>query len=83
MEHAKTCQRPISLERRLAATYLVAGLVTAGLAGCAAGPDFQRPTAPDVARYTATPVADRGSKPEPPKIPSADQRGLSRARSMG
>jgi len=36
MEHAKTCQRPISLERRLAATYLVAGLVTAGLAGCAA-----------------------------------------------
>lgn len=59
MEHAKTCQRPISLERRLAATYLVAGLVTAGLAGCAAGPDFQRPTAPDVARYTATPVADK------------------------
>ena len=55
MEHAKTCPRPISLERRLAATYLVAGLVTAGLAGCAAGPDFQRPTAPDVARYTATP----------------------------
>ena len=52
MEHAKTCQRPISLERRLAATYLVAGLITAGLAGCAAGPDFQRPTAPDVARYT-------------------------------
>jgi len=37
----------------------VAALVTAGLAGCAAGPDFQRPTAPDVARYTATPVADR------------------------
>ena len=26
---------------------------------------------------------DGGSKPEPPKIPSADQRGLSRARSMG
>lgn len=25
----------------------------------------------------------RGSKPEPPKIPSADQRGLSLARSMG
>lgn len=56
MEHAKTCQRPISLERRLAATYLVAGLITAGLAGCAAGPDFKRPTAPDVARYTAIPV---------------------------
>ena len=28
-------------------------------------------------------VRERGSKPEPPKIPSADQRGLSRARSMG
>ena len=28
-------------------------------------------------------VRNRGSKPEPPKIPSADQRGLSRARSMG
>lgn len=28
-------------------------------------------------------AAWRGSKPEPPKIPSADQRGLSRARSMG
>ena len=27
--------------------------------------------------------SSRGSKPEPPKIPSADQRGLSRARSMG
>ena len=28
-------------------------------------------------------LLSRGSKPEPPKIPSADQRGLSRARSMG
>lgn len=27
------------------------------LAGCAAGPDFRRPAAPDVAGYTATPVA--------------------------
>lgn len=26
-----------------------------GLAGCAAGPDFKRPAAPDVADYTATP----------------------------
>lgn len=31
---------------------LVAGL----LAGCAAGPDFVRPAAPDVAEYTSTPV---------------------------
>lgn len=27
-----------------------------GLAGCAAGPDFKRPAAPEVADYTATPV---------------------------
>lgn len=59
MAHAKTCQRPISLERRLAVTCLVAGLLATGLAGCAAGPDFQRPSTPDVARYTATPVTDR------------------------
>jgi NodT family efflux transporter outer membrane factor (OMF) lipoprotein len=29
------------------------------LAGCAAGPDYKRPTGPEVARYTATPVAVR------------------------
>lgn len=29
------------------------------LAGCAAGPDFKRPSAPEVAGYTATPVAVR------------------------
>lgn len=29
------------------------------LAGCAVGPDFKRPSAPEVAGYTATPVADR------------------------
>ena len=32
---------------------------------------------------TVLPGPGWGSKPEPPKIPSADQRGLSRARSMG
>lgn len=37
--------------RALAASMLV-GL----LAGCAAGPDFKRPAAPDVASYTATPL---------------------------
>lgn len=36
----------------------------AGLAGCAAGPDFRPPAAPAVADYTATPVATRtGSAP--------------------
>ena len=53
MEHAKTCQRPSSLARRLAATCLITGLV-----GCAAGPDFQRPAAPEVERYTAPPIAE-------------------------
>lgn len=34
------------------------GLVAllAALAGCAAGPDFQRPAEPETARYTATPI---------------------------
>ncbi len=49
MGHAKT---PHGLLSRLAAS-----LLTAGLAGCAAGPDFQHPAAPETARYTATPVA--------------------------
>lgn len=31
--------------------------LTTLLAGCAAGPDFKRPAAPEVAGYTATPVA--------------------------
>lgn len=30
-----------------------------GLAGCAAGPDFKRPAAPEVADYTATPVVSQ------------------------
>jgi hypothetical protein len=40
-------------------------------------------TADAIARYLADYAPTWGSKPEPPKIPSADQRGLSRARSMG
>lgn len=55
---AITIPAPHQRRRTAAASFLVAGLVTVGLAGCAAGPDFQRPTAPGVARYTATPVAD-------------------------
>lgn len=35
----------------------LAALTLAGLlAGCAAGPDFKRPAAPDVAAYTAAPL---------------------------
>lgn len=37
---------------RALATLILAGL----LAGCAAGPDFKRPAAPDVTGYTATPL---------------------------
>ena len=43
--------------RRFAAICLVAGFAAAGLTGCAVGPDFQRPVAPDVTRYTATAMA--------------------------
>jgi NodT family efflux transporter outer membrane factor (OMF) lipoprotein len=35
----------------------VLALLAAGLAGCAAGPDFQRPAAPAATRYTAEPMA--------------------------
>ncbi len=58
MEHTKTCKHPASPRSGLATTCLMSGLVSvlvsAGLVGCAAGPDFQRPSAPDVAHYTAT-----------------------------
>lgn len=41
-------------------------ILTMALAGCAAGPDFRRPAAPEVAGYTATPVAVRtASAPVP------------------
>ena len=33
-------------------------MVMALLAGCAVGPDFNRPAAPDVAVYTATPLRE-------------------------
>lgn len=58
MAHTKTCKHPVDSRNRLAVICLISGLVAAGLAGCAAGPDFQRPSAPDVARYTATTMAD-------------------------
>jgi NodT family efflux transporter outer membrane factor (OMF) lipoprotein len=41
------------------ANRVVAALLAAGLAGCAAGPDFQRPAAPTSTRYTAAPLAAR------------------------
>jgi NodT family efflux transporter outer membrane factor (OMF) lipoprotein len=59
MGHAKTRQDPIGTRSRLAATCIMTGLVAAGLTGCAAGPDFQRPAAPDATRYTSTSMADR------------------------
>ena len=56
----------IRLGRRLVATGLIAGLVVTGLAGCAAGPDFQSPAAPQAARYTATSVADKTASASTP-----------------
>ncbi len=48
-DHRKTGRPRLRLYALLA--------LAVALAGCAAGPDFQRPAAPDVAGYTATPVA--------------------------
>ncbi|HRP96486.1 MAG TPA: efflux transporter outer membrane subunit [Rhodocyclaceae bacterium] len=38
---------------------IMALTLAALLAGCAAGPDFKRPSAPDVPNYTASPVPDQ------------------------
>lgn len=42
-----------------AAIRIAAACLLAGLAGCAAGPDYQRPAVPVATRYTATPVPAR------------------------
>lgn len=43
-----------------------AAMVALTLGGCAAGPDFNRPAAPDVSNYTATPLpAQTASAPAP------------------
>lgn len=46
---------PIATGRPHLRTFALLVLIV-GLAGCAAGPDFKRPAAPDVADYTATPL---------------------------
>jgi NodT family efflux transporter outer membrane factor (OMF) lipoprotein len=51
--------RSVSRSNSVAASCLVAGLIAASLSGCAAGPDFQRPSVPDGARYTATATGAR------------------------
>ena len=40
----------------VATSFAVLGLLAAALSGCTVGPDFQRPAAPPVDRYTATPT---------------------------
>ena len=42
---------------RLMPRWLVTSILTGLLAGCAAGPDFKPPTAPDVPGYTVAPLA--------------------------
>ena len=37
--------------------FLAASILVSLLTGCAAGPDFERPVAPDVSRYTAAPLS--------------------------
>ncbi len=53
MERPQTCQHPIRPRTQFLAAFFMAGLVAAGLGGCAAGPDFHRPAAPDASHYTA------------------------------
>jgi len=38
---------------------LAASILAGFLTGCAVGPDFERPAAPDVSRYTATPLSEQ------------------------
>ena len=48
--------------RRHSAVFLIMlALATAGLAGCAVGPDFERPKTPDVAHYTTGPALTQTS----------------------
>lgn len=42
-----------------ARTILAASILAGFLTGCALGPDFERPAAPDVSRYTATPLSEQ------------------------
>jgi len=52
--------------QRKSALRLAACALMAGLAGCAAGPEFQRPAAPVAERYTTTPaIAQTASAPTP------------------
>ena len=41
---------------------LIAICFVASLAGCAAGPDFQRPAAPNISSYTTTPTPTQLTK---------------------
>jgi NodT family efflux transporter outer membrane factor (OMF) lipoprotein len=52
--HTKTDRIPV----RALAAILLAGL----LAGCAAGPDFKRPAAPDISGYIAEPLPEQTAK---------------------
>jgi NodT family efflux transporter outer membrane factor (OMF) lipoprotein len=65
---ASTDTAPILLRDHLArGTLILAASAAALLAGCAVGPDFRRPHAPDVSGYTAQPLA--------PKTAAAEVKG--------
>ena len=44
---------------RLLLTVSLTAFMTAFIAGCAVGPDFEKPAAPDVSSYDSTPLADK------------------------
>lgn len=59
LRHQGDRDRPLAMAGVLAVT------VALLLGGCAVGPDFKRPSAPDVARYGAEPVSDLAAVPTP------------------
>ena len=54
--------------RRLTAGAAVLGIVSVVVSGCAVGPNFVPPAAPDVDRYTAAPLASASAGPGAPHV---------------
>lgn len=54
---------PLAKTLRLRATFLIAASASLLIAGCAAGPDFKKPAAPDVSGYTAHPLSSTAATP--------------------
>lgn len=55
---------PLLRVQRLSVRHLLAAVAALAIAGCAVGPDFKRPAAPDVSDYTAKPVTSTAATPD-------------------